>query len=720
MKKVQFHFSNRSSLLKKRSVHFIFCLLVMLSSAIETRSQIVWVTAIGQAWLVGGNWAGGLVPNTTDIAQFGTTPTSGVTGIGINMANPTNNGLSNQAVGAIEVLAIRPVGVYVGNSSLTNGTLTLNGATVNATNNVILRNNCASPFDLVNAQGFNVTQTMILALNNNTNNIINLDAAGGITISCVISGAGKNLTLAGAGNATLALTAANTYTGLSTVSSNTMRLNNAGGGTLPSTNNILINGGALRVSSNQTISDLTMTAGAIVVDAGVTLTIIGAYNVTGGAINNQGTIKLNGAAISFPGTGVTINNGFAGMMTRLEIASTGDITQTAPFTVDNELVLSSGILISTAANHITCSPGCLVTGVSNTSFIDGPVSRMGTATFIFPVGKRNCGPSGTVKGFAPLEISNFTGAGANELFTAEYKRGDALALGLPGMPVGLDHISRCDYWILTRDMGTAKVDIRLYWNEPINNCTTAAPYINYLPSLTVVHNDNLGGAWDFYIAGLALGLPGSGNVVWSGIQSASFGAFTIGSVDFMNPLPITVNYFNGIKQNSDHLLKWKVTCTSTPTATMVLERSVDGRNYNGIYSVTATALQCQQPFNYTDNQPAEGVSYYRLKMTGANGKTTYSTVVSLINAAKGFQLQNIAPNPVVNGNLNLNISSAQKTSIDIIISDMQGRIMQKQTVAMIAGFNSINMNVKGLAKGTYQLYANSAAERTGMLRFVIQ
>jgi len=693
----------------------------MLSPAIESRSQIVWVTAVGQAWLTGGNWAGGLVPNTTDIAQFGTTPTSGVNGIGINMGMPTNNGLNNQAVGAIEVLAIRPVGVYVGNSSLTNGTLTLNGATVNAINNVILRNNAASLFEITNEQGtFNMGQTMILALNNNTNNIINIDATGGITVSCVISGPGKNLTLSGVGNAIFSLTSANTYTGLTTVSSNTMRLNNAGGGTLPATNNILISGGTLRISSNQTISDLTMTAGAIVIDAGVTLTITGAYNVTGGTINNSGTIKLNGAAISFPGTGVTINNGFAGMMTRLEIASTGDITQTVPFSVDNELVLSSGILISTAANHITFSPGCIVTGASNASFIDGPVSRMGTGAFIFPVGKKNCGPSGTVNGYAALEISGFTGAGANELFTAEYKRGDALALGSAVMPTGLDHISRCDYWILTRDLGTAKVDIRLYWNEPINNCTTAAPYINYLLSLTVVHNDNLGGAWDFYIAGLTAGTITSGNVVWSGIQSASFGAFAIGSVDFMNPLPITVNYFNGIKQNSDHLLKWKVTCTGTPTATMILERSVDGRNYNGIYSVTATALQCQQPFNYTDNQPAAGVNYYRLKMTGANGKTTYSTVVSLINAAKGFQLQNIAPNPVISGNFKLNISSAQKTNMEIIISDMQGRIMQKQTVVMIAGFNSMNMNVSGLAKGTYRLYGNSAAERTGVLRFVIQ
>ena len=151
-----------------------------------------------------------------------------------------------------------------------------------------------------------------------------------------------------------------------------------------------------------------------------------------------------------------------------------------------------------------------------------------------------------------------------------------------------------------------------------------------------------------------------------------------------------------------------------------MQRSTDSRNFNTIYSIFATAVRCQQPFDYTDNQPAKGTNYYRLKMTDVDGKITYSSIVVLINAVKGMELMNIAPNPVVNGSFNLKVSTAEKTQMEIVITDMQGRILQKQSVSMIAGFNAIPMHVQNLATGTYQLFGNTADGRTRVLRFVIQ
>ena len=80
----------------------------------------------------------------------------------------------------------------------------------------------------------------------------------------------------------------------------------------------------------------------------------------------------------------------------------------------------------------------------------------------------------------------------------------------------------------------------------------------------------------------------------------------------------------------------------------------------------------------------------------------------------------IAPNPIVNGNFKLNISAAQKVQMNIVITDMQGRVMQRQTVNLIAGFNALPMNVTNLATGTYQVYGNTADGRSKVLRFVIQ
>ncbi len=424
------------------------------------------------------------------------------------------------------------------------------------------------------------------------------------------------------------------------------------------------------------------------------------------------TISHAGGTLTFGANEAIIINNVAG------------ITLANSFTVNNLVTFTTGIVTIANPRMLTFSATASVAGASNTSFVNGMVSKIGNTGFVFPVGKTNCGPSGTVNGYAAVEIGSFTGGTPSDQFTAEYIRGDALTIGAitaPGLaPPG--HISRCDYWTLTRDIGVSTVNITLSWNGAINNCVTTAPYIDDLASLTIARNDNgFLTPWDAMgEIGATTGAPAAGTVSWSATQSGTYGAFVIASTSLLNPLPISINYFTGIKQNSGHLLNWKITCNSSPFANIEMERSTDNRNYKSIYSIYATALRCQQPFDHTDTNPAAGINYYRLKMTDANGKITYSTVVSLLNANKGIDILNIAPNPIVGGSFDLKISAAQNTPIDIIITDMQGRVMQKKAVSMVAGFNSIPVNVARLTTGTYQLYGNTADGRSRVLRFVVQ
>ncbi|MBL0202700.1 MAG: hypothetical protein IPP81_21840 [Chitinophagaceae bacterium] len=204
------------------------------------------------------------------------------------------------------------------------------------------------------------------------------------------------------------------------------------------------------------------------------------------------------------------------------------------------------------------------------------------------------------------------------------------------------------------------------------------------------------------------------------VDVSGFSGFYVHTNNFNAPLPITVNYLTGRKQGSNHVLNWKVTCVSTPRATMTLERSADSRNFSGINTITADAARCNQPFDYTDANPLTGMNYYRLKMVDADGKVTYSTTVALLNAVKGFDIISIAPNPVVTDHFKLNVASAQSSKMDITIVDMHGRLVNRQTVSLIAGFNSLNMNVSNLASGTYIIQAGIADERSKQLRFVKQ
>ena len=204
------------------------------------------------------------------------------------------------------------------------------------------------------------------------------------------------------------------------------------------------------------------------------------------------------------------------------------------------------------------------------------------------------------------------------------------------------------------------------------------------------------------------------------VNVAGFSGFYVHSNFTNTALPVIINYFTGQKQGNNHLLNWKVTCNSTPSVTMTLERSSDSRNFTVINAITADALRCNQPFNYTDAQPMNGMNYYRLKMVDAGEKISYSSILALLNATKGFDIVSIAPNPVVTGNFKLNVASAQAGKMDVSIFDMQGRLVNRQSITLIAGFNSMPVNVANLSSGTYTIRGGMADEQSKLIRFVKQ
>jgi Secretion system C-terminal sorting domain len=220
--------------------------------------------------------------------------------------------------------------------------------------------------------------------------------------------------------------------------------------------------------------------------------------------------------------------------------------------------------------------------------------------------------------------------------------------------------------------------------------------------------------------------PGAANVFWNGtywevtIPVTGFSGFYLHTTLYNAPLPVNINYLTGRRQGTAHLLNWKVTCNSSPRATMILQRSADSRIFNDLNSITADAARCQQPFDYTDADPLKGMNYYRLKVLDADGHISYSTTVALLNAVNGFDIISMAPNPVVNDNFKLNIASAKAGKLEVIIFDMQGRLVSRQSIALIAGFNSLPVNVSNFASGTYTMRVGMSTEELKVMRFVKQ
>lgn len=121
-------------------------------------------------------------------------------------------------------------------------------------------------------------------------NIEVVNSTGILEISDDINQSGSVVNI---GIGTTILTGANTYTGATIVNAGTLQLNREGGNTIPTTNTITVNSGAtLRISSNQSLNELNLDGGTILIDDGITLTVE-TLNVTSGSLTGTGNLRLN-------------------------------------------------------------------------------------------------------------------------------------------------------------------------------------------------------------------------------------------------------------------------------------------------------------------------------------------------------------------------------------------------------------------------------------------
>lgn len=264
--------------------------------SIANATAILWSSSSSSTWLTPTNWTGGSYPNGNQVAQFAANPTISS---GINFNSTTNagvqiNGQKIQEVGALEVSSSRTTSMSIGNSSTTvgaNGQLRLNGVVVNSIPYVVIRNNSVESLTLQNTQSMG-SQSMVVLLNNINNNNIILDNIGNVVFNSAITNAAGPITISGTGSGSVVFLEQNTYSTTTIVSGSTLVLNRAGGTTIPITNNVTVDGGTLKVSTNQTLNNLNLTSGTIIIDAGVTLTINGTFTRTSGVIKGTNTSNL--------------------------------------------------------------------------------------------------------------------------------------------------------------------------------------------------------------------------------------------------------------------------------------------------------------------------------------------------------------------------------------------------------------------------------------------
>jgi gliding motility-associated-like protein len=188
----------------------------------------------------------------------------------------------------------------------------------------------------------------------------------------------------------------------------------------------------------------------VTIKAGTTITITtGTTFAIGNALTNDGTLVNNGSILIggqwvnngtyTPGTGaITFNstapvqviNHNAQAFNTLTISGGGVKQFLADIVINDELILTDGVLESSNNAKITFATLAMFSGGSNASHIKGTVQRAGQGDLIFPVGNGTNylpvelinAPANTTASITLREISNEVLTGNNSVTTLSNKR----------------------------------------------------------------------------------------------------------------------------------------------------------------------------------------------------------------------------------------------------------------------------------------------------------
>jgi hypothetical protein len=165
------------------------------------------------------------------------------------------------------------------------------------------------------------------------------------------------------------------------------------------------------------------------------------------------------------------------------------------------------------------------------------------------------------------------------------------------------------------------------------------------------------------------------------------------------PLPVSFVKFNATKVNEKVKLNW-VTALEFNNLHFLVERSTDGRGFNTIGKIEGRN-QYEELSNYEfwDNQPLEGINYYRITQVDTDNSRT-STMILSVNMELETSLS-IFPNPVLKEvNLDFKSEPAER-NISVEIINANGIKINGFTFDKPLGKYKLKLNLDSLNSGIY-------------------
>lgn len=154
--------------------------------------------------------------------------------------------------------------------------------------------------------------------------------------------------------------------------------------------------------------------------------------------------------------------------------------------------------------------------------------------------------------------------------------------------------------------------------------------------------------------------------------------------------------FDGVAVNNKVKLSWEL--AANKYSKVVLEKSNTSSNFTKVYEANSGSFTHS---GYTDGDVQGGHVFYRLCATNLEGKTEYSSIISVKLNGSAKNEMNIYPS-LIQTSATVAVDISEKTEGTVLISDLSGRIVKQQKVNLQAGSNSIAVDgFDNFAKGNY-------------------
>ena len=164
--------------------------------------------------------------------------------------------------------------------------------------------------------------------------------------------------------------------------------------------------------------------------------------------------------------------------------------------------------------------------------------------------------------------------------------------------------------------------------------------------------------------------------------------------DGLSALPVKLGSFTVKKVNTSAQLDWS-TEQEINSSYFSIERSTDGRIWTSITRVNAAGNSTSvKDYRAFDNNPLNGLNYYRLKQYDVDGKFEYSVVRS-VSFNKVYDIF-VSPNPAKDF-VNVSTTKNQNSILNIQFVDVSGKILR----SVISADSKVKINITGITKGIY-------------------